>query len=156
MRRLVYVTGVVTLIVIVLGATGFGYLAYKGNALDSESKAFANSAVLAIATKWNTKALLVRSTPELRGSVSPDRLKRVFDNLRRLGHLVRYLGAKGQARMSYHIGSGGMISAYYVARAKFEDGSARLQMRLVKRNGRWLILGLHIDPSFSRRGQEGA
>ena len=40
MRKFFAVLGVVFLIVIVLGAIGFGYIAYRGSALDKENKAY--------------------------------------------------------------------------------------------------------------------
>ena len=125
MRRFLYILGAVTLAIIVAAGIGVGVLVYKGKTLDVESKAFVDSAVPAIAAGWNKEQLLDRATPELR-----DR-------------------AAGDANMSYMAGSGSTVSASYVAKAKFKDGVATIQITLVKRDGRWMISGFHVDTSLS-------
>ena len=102
MRRFIYILGVFTLTIVVAAAIGLGVLFYRGHALDTESKAFVDSAVSAIATNWSEEQLLERATPELRETMSPGELGALFAAFSRLGRLVRYEGATGGATMSYH------------------------------------------------------
>jgi len=145
MRRLIYILGVLTLTVIVAAAIGLGVLFYRGHALDAGSKAFVDGAVSAIATNWSEEELLDRATPELRETTRPDELGALFAALSRLGRLVRYEGATGGATMSYMAGSGSTVSAFYVAKARCENGTAIFRILLVRRAGRWMINGFHVD-----------
>jgi hypothetical protein len=145
MRRFIYILGVLTLTIVVAAAIGLGVLFYRGHALDAESKAFVDSAVSAIATNWSEEQLLDRATPELRETIRPDELSALFAVLSRLGRLVRYEGATGGATMSYMASSGSTVSAFYVAKARFENGTAIFRILLVRRAGRWMINGFHVD-----------
>jgi hypothetical protein len=145
MRKLLYVLGTLTLAAI--GALGIGVvvLVYTGNALDAESKAFVDTAVPAISARWSEQELLDRATPELRKSVKPGELAALFNTFSRLGSLVAYEGATGEATMSYMDGSGGVVSAAYVATAKFQNGRGSFRIGLIKRDGQWLIHNFHVD-----------
>jgi hypothetical protein len=144
MRRFLNLLGALTLIVIVVGGIGVGVLVYTGRALDAESKAFVDSAVPAIIT-GGSEQLLERATPELREVAKPDELKALFNGLAQLGPLVKYEGATGQALMSYIASTGGAISAFYVAKARFQNGSANFQIRLMRHDGHWMIHNFHIE-----------
>jgi len=145
MRRFLYILGALTLIVVVLAGTGLAVFLYKGHALDAESKAFVDTALPAIAATWSKQQLLDRATPELRESLKPDQLNALFDALSRLGPLVEYEGATGEATMSYMIGSGSTVSASYVAKARFQNGSATFRILLMRRDGHWMIHNFHVD-----------
>jgi hypothetical protein len=144
-RRFLYILGALTLIVIVAAGIGLGVFFYKGHALDAESKAFIDRAVPAITATWSEQQLLDRATPELRASVKPEELKALFDSLSHLGPLIEYEGATGEAAMSYIAGSGGTVSASYVAKARFKNGTATFRIVLIMRDGRWLIQNFHVD-----------
>ena len=146
MRRLLYILGSLTLVVLVLGIGGFGMLAFRGNELDAESRAFVDGRVPAIAAHWSKQELLDRATPELRENAGPEQLQEMFQTLSRLGRLVEYGGAQGQAMMTYIAGSGS------TARAKFEAGSAIFKIGLLKRDGHWMIHNFHVDPAGNAAG----
>ena len=145
MRRFLSILGALTLAVIVAAGIGLGVVFYKGRALDAESKAFVDRAVPAIAATWSKQELLDRATPELRQNVRPEQLNALFAGLSRLGPLVEYEGAKGDARMSYLVGSGSIVSASYVAKARFQNGTATFRIVLMKRDGRWMIHNFNGD-----------
>jgi hypothetical protein len=147
MRRFLYALGCVTLVALIAGFVGFGYLAYKGSELDAESRAFVDGAVPAIAEHWSRQELLDRATPELRANANPEQLQAMFEALSRLGRLVEYEGAKGQAMAAFIAGSESTVSGSYVARAKFEGGSAMFRIGLLKRDGHWMIHNFHVDPA---------
>jgi hypothetical protein len=147
MRRFLYFLGAFTLAVVIVAVVGLGAVFYKGHELDTESKAFVDSAIPAITATWKEKQLLDRSTIELRETVKPDELRSLFDRLSQLGPLIEYQGATGQAIMSYLSASGSTVSASYSAKARFQNGSATLQVLLLKRDGHWLIHNFHVDPA---------
>lgn len=153
MRKILYGLGLVSLLLVATLIGGIGVVAYNGNKLDAESKSFVDSAVPAISANWNSHALLERASPEFIQGVSPDQLKAGFDQFSMLGHLANYEGSQGEANMAFFFGSGGSISASYVAKARFENGEAVFRITLVKRNGHWLIRALNIRPTEPiRRG----
>ena len=146
MRKFLSIVGAISLIVLVLAGVALGVVAYKGHALDVESKAFVDDAVPAIVTSWSKEQLLDRATTELRANAKPDQLAIFFDRLSRLGALVHYDGATGAATMSYFTFSGSTVSATYVANAEFQNGQASFKITLLKRDGQWLIHNFHVDP----------
>jgi hypothetical protein len=156
MRKLLVALGVVMLTLIVVLGAGFAIVAYKGHALDAESKAFVDEAVPAIAAHWEAQALIDRATPELRHNAPPEKLAQFFAALARLGPMIHYDGSKGDATMSYFSGSGGTVSAVYVASARFQNGTATFRILLLKRDGRWLIHNFHVDPVIGSNARQGA
>jgi hypothetical protein len=155
MRKFLSILGALTLVVIVAVGAGVGVLAYKGHALDVESKAFVDGAVPAIAAAWSTEQLLDRATPELRERAKPQELRAFFDTLSRLGPLAQYDGATGEASMAYFTGSGSTVSAAYVANARFRNGSATFRIRLMKRDGRWMIHNFQVRPAPDNKTAQG-
>lgn len=149
MRKFLLILGATTIVILVAAGIGVGVLIYKGNSLDAASKAFVDRAVPAIAASWNKEQLLDRATPELRASVKPEDWRALFDAVSQLGPLVEYQGATGEANMSYMAGAGGSVTASYVAKAKFKGGIATIRIALVKRDGRWMISGFHVDTALS-------
>jgi len=143
-QRLLYVVGALTVTAILITSVGVGMLVYKSRGLDAESKVFVNSAVPAIVAKWNKEQLLNRGTPELRESVTPDELSALFHDWSRLGPLVKYEGATGESTVSYFLGSGGPVSALYVAKALFQNGDATFKIILKKRDGSWMIHNFQV------------
>lgn len=145
MRKFLYVFGAMALGLLVLLVSGIGFLMSKGNGLDAESKAYVDAAVPAITALWDRTALLDRAAAELRSASTPDQIANLFDNFSRLGPLVRYEGATGHANMTYFTGTGGQVTAIYVAKAVYQNGEATLRLNLRKRDGAWRIVGFHVD-----------
>jgi hypothetical protein len=156
MRKLLLALGVSMLALIVVLGAGFAIVAYKGSALDAESEAFVDEAVPAIAAHWDARALIDRSTPELLRNAPPEKIAQLFATLAHLGPMVHYDGCKGQATMSYFTGTGGTVSAAYVASARFQNGTATFRILLLKRDGRWLIHNFHVDPAIGNNPRQGA
>jgi hypothetical protein len=154
-RRFLHILGTVTLVIVVAACIGLGVVIYKGHALDAESHAFVDRVVPTIAAGWNAEQLFDRATPELRTSVKPAELTALLNAVGQLGPLVEYQGAKGDANLSYIAGAGGSVTASYVAKAKFRDGTASIQIALVKRDGRWLISGFYVHTALSATASRG-
>jgi hypothetical protein len=118
--------------------------------LDRESNDFVARAVPAIAGPWNIEELVKRATPELRANVTSPRGRALFEALSRLGPLTEYDGATGEANLRYILGGNDNgISASYRASAKLQNGPATFLLRLVKRDGEWMIERFDLLPSSS-------
>jgi len=145
MKKFLVILGSIFLAVIVLGAIGIAFVAVRGNALDKESKPYADSAIPAIVTAWNQKELMDRASPEFKEVVTPDQLDRLFRWLSSsLGPLHKCEPAEGHALMSATTQSGKMISAQYTAKATFEKGEATVALGLIKHGDQWQILRFDV------------
>ena len=145
MKKFFIILGSIFLAIIVLGAIGIAFVAVRGNALDKESKAYADSAIPAIVTTWSEKELLNRASPELKQAATADQLDRLFRWISGLGQLQKCEPAQGQALMSATTQSGKMISAQYTAKATFQKGEATIKLGLIKHGDQWQILNFHMD-----------
>ncbi len=145
MKKFFIVLGSIFLALIVLGAIAIAFVAIRGNALDRESKAYADSAIPAIVSTWSEKALLDRASPEFKKVVTIDQLDRLFRWVRGLGALQKCEPAQGQAVMSATTQTGKMTSAQYVAKASFAKGEAVIKLGLIKHGDQWQIVNFHVD-----------
>ena len=122
------------------------FIAYKGHGLDKESKAYADSAIVAITSQWNEKDLTDRASPQFMATVkNPADLDRAVGLWRTLGPLKKYDGSKGDANVFFGP-RGKSITAVYVARVEFDHGSAMIKLSLIKSDGAWKILGMTVTP----------
>jgi hypothetical protein len=145
MKKFLAVLGVVFLIVIVLGAIGFGYIAYRGNALDKESKAYVDAAIPAIFTNWNKNEFASRTSPEFRKVVTDDQLDRMFRSGTALGRMMTFDSAEGHADISVSPQAGKMITARYNAKAYFEKGNAFITLDIIKHDNHWQIMAFYVN-----------
>jgi len=157
MRKFFYVLGVCAAVAIAAGAVGLFLLVRHGAALDAESKAYVDEAVVAISARWNKDELWERATPHLREITTAGALQALFDTAStRLGTLVAYRGAHGDANISSFVGPSGSrttVSARYIADARFQNGDASFQITLLKLGERWMIEGFHIRWGASAKVQ---
>jgi hypothetical protein len=146
LKKVLMIFGGVCAAVLLLLVIFISFIAYTGRGLDKESKAYADAAVVAIASQWNERDLTDRASPQFMATVKdPADLDRVVAMWRTLGPLKKYDGSKGEANIN--IGPHGKtISANYVARADFDHGSAMIKLSLIKSDGAWKILGFRVYP----------
>jgi len=144
MRKFFYWLGVTAAIAIVAVIIAGGLLARRGFSLDAEAKAYVDQAVVAICGNWDQQQLIDRAAPELLAAMKTNSLAGVFERASRVGPLLKYEGANGQASMIVYNGNA-KITANYVATAQFEKGEATIKFALVKDDGGWRISGFHVD-----------
>jgi hypothetical protein len=145
MKKLFVTLGVIFLVLILLGALGFGYVAYRGNALDKESKAYANAAIPAIINGWNEQELLGRASPEFQKAVSQQQVDQLFRSFQTLGRMMTFDAAEGQALMSATTQNGKKITARYQAKAYFEQGkTAKITIDLIEHGDQWQISAFNV------------
>jgi hypothetical protein len=153
MSKVLSVIGAAALIISAVLAVAFGIQAWDAHSLDAESRAYVDAAVPAITMHWNKEALLDRVLPGARRSFTTGANGVNFDSYARLGTLVEYQGATGDARKPPLFDRSFPPSAYYKAKAKFENGDATLHIFLTKRDGEWRIVSFNIDGWKRRMGQ---
>ena len=146
MKKFFAVLGVIFLIVIVVGVVGFALIAMRGNALDKESKTYADAAIPAIVTTWNAKELLDRASPELRQSAPQQQFYQLFGRFAGLGHLQRCEPAQGQSISGVTWQNGLQEKAEYTAKATFDKGDAVIDLALIKHGDQWQILWFFVKP----------
>jgi hypothetical protein len=145
MRKIIYGLGIFAAIAIVGIAIGIGYIAYVGTGLDRQSKQYVDDAVPAITSNWSISELRRRATPQLLKSAKPEDLQTLFEWFATLGPLIEYEGSKGESNMSAMIGRGTIVSARYLARARFAKGGAEIEVGLLKVDGAWQISAFRVN-----------
>jgi hypothetical protein len=142
MKKFLAIVGGVFLILVLAVAGFIGYAAYQGQRLDASSKAYVEESLPAIVSTWSRDELLKRSSPQLLkvASENPEQLDQLFRKLSELGAMRSFGDVKGDSNISYMIGKGKVITASYVANAKFANGEARITVRLIQLSGQWKIL----------------
>src|SRR5262249_51814599 len=131
MKKFLIILGSIFLALIALGALGIGFLAVRGNALDKESKAYADTAIPAIVTTWDEKELMNRASPKFKQAATADQVDHLFRWVSSLGRLQKCEPAQGQSFQSVSH-SGKEITAKYTAKAQFQKGEAIINLLLIK------------------------
>jgi hypothetical protein len=145
MKKFLAVLGIIFLVMIVLGAIGIGFIAVRGNALDKESRAYADTAIPAVVNGWSEQELLARASPEFKQAVTQDKLDQLFHRFTSLGRLQKCDPAQGQAGITVTPQTGKVISGQYAAKAKFEKGDANIKLILIKHGDQWQIASFYVD-----------
>lgn len=145
LKKTLMIVGALFLAGVLILAITFGVLFYKGSKLDRYSKQYADTAVVAIVSDWNSAELERRMSPEFKAIVKEGDTSRLFGMLSRLGKLKEYRGSQGQSNMSVTTQQGKVISASYLCKAEFETGPAEIQLALIQHDGEWQILGFHVN-----------
>ena len=143
MSKFFAVIGMAAVVVILLGIAAFGYVAYRGNALDEEASAYSARAVTAITSHWDAAELMSRATPQLAHATSQDQLGALFQRFGTLGPLRGAPHCQGSSLVSM-TPAGTRTSGSYTCTAQFQSGPAEIAMALVKAHGTWLINGFHV------------
>lgn len=155
MRNFLAIIGAFALGFIAVSAALFVWGAQRSEPLLTQATAFADDAIPAIATDWNAAAFVARAAPELAalfaqaGSVE----QMMSDGRRLVGVMTDYQGAECQ--MAQHLLStdqGEIYIADCVAAARHERADADYQLRVLKRQGEWKLLGFFVIPKNSRPG----
>ena len=140
MKKFLAALGLIFVIIVVLGGIGLWYIASRGNALDKESKAYADAAIPAIVANWNEQVLLDRSTVEFSEAARKQHLDQGFRWFGSLGRLQKYEPAQGHATMSANtLMTDTKVTAQYTAKGSFEKGQATITVDLVKHGDQWWI-----------------
>lgn len=131
------------LLIFVLEACGI--IGLWGKGLDKESQGYVDEALPAIVVDWNAQEIMNRASPKFMQVTPRSELERLFFTFKQLGKLVEYEGSKGEANVTVGTSQGTLVTAAYVAKAKFENGQATITVRLIKRDEKWKILAFLVN-----------
>jgi hypothetical protein len=145
MKKILMIVGAIAIGVVVLLVTLIIFVAIAGNRLDKESKAYADTAVIAIVSDWNENALMTRASPEFVDATRHQNVDDFFQQYRRLGRMTSYKGSTGDSNMTFWTGSRSRITAVYNAQAMFENGTAEIRITLIKHGHDWRVMGLNVN-----------
>lgn len=147
MKKFLAIIGGFFLILVLALVSFVGYVAYEGRGLDASSKAYVEANIPAIVSTWSKEELLTRSSPQLLKAINkePEQFDQLFQKLSKLGAIQSFGDAKGDSNVSYTTQNGKVITAFYIVKSKFENGEARISIRLIQVSGQWQILLFHVD-----------
>ena len=147
MKKILSIIGGLFLTLLVIIACFIGYAAYQGRGLDASSKAYVEENVPPILSSWSKEDLLKRSSPQLLEAIErkPDQMDQLFRKLSKLGAMRSFTGVKGDSQVFYDIKQGKTTTASYTAAATFENGEARLTIRLIQNAGEWKFLLFNVN-----------
>lgn len=141
-KELAVLCGSVLLLVLAVAAA-INIIFTKANALDRESKEYADVTIVAVISHWDIREFEKRASPEL--SFKSNDLEKLFATFQKLGKLTGYRGSQGEATISITTRDGLLTTAAYSANADFERGPANIQITLIKRGEQWRVLGFRIN-----------
>jgi hypothetical protein len=144
-KKILIVLGAIFLALIILAVIGIGIAAFKGSALDKQTRAYVDSTVPLIVSNWDEQALLSRASPEFTQAVDKENLDKLYFMFWKLGKFRNYEGSKGQSYMSMTTENGKSVTAVYVCKATFDAGPADIKVTLVKHGEKWEIAGFRVD-----------
>src|SRR5580704_4212682 len=146
MKKILMIFGGLCAVILLLVIILIAVLAYTGRGLDQESKAYADAAVVAIASHWNENDFVQRASPQLMDKIKDAAgLHKLMASLRSLGPLRNYEGSKGESHIALIFPSGETVTAFYVAKVEFDSGPADIKLSLIKLDGVWKILGFYVN-----------
>lgn len=137
------------LALILVASVGVFALRSKGEALDKESKAFADDFIIKTVSSWDKEQLLSKASPEFMQALESDPagFEKVFATWKKLGSLRKYEGSKGQTRIGV-TQNGRQVLARYLAEVQFENSPARIALICEKRDGEWVVHKFHVDSKY--------
>jgi hypothetical protein len=147
-RKFFFVFGIGCACLIAAAAAGFGYLAFLGSGLDKESKAYADSTVVAVTSHWDPQALDKLASPILAHAASADQMRSMFDWFGTLGPLTNSKGCVGSSAVYASVGQQRRTTAQYLCEARYQQGMATVQLSLIKIDKAWMVEGFRVNSDF--------
>jgi len=148
LRKLLFGAGALSLGMMVAVGIGIAFVFHQSRTLDSEARVYTDQAVAAITAHWDADELLRRAAPQLLHASKPEEVREFVEAASsRLGPLLESDTAQGEAKISNDVKHGTVVTAGFVAHAKFEHGEVEIDVALIKVDGRWMITGFHVRPT---------
>ncbi len=116
------------------------------DALKKQAKAYVDRVLPGIVASWDSKQLLWNSHPEFVKKTSDEQLDQLFFAWMKLGSLKKYDESQGQVSVSKLTVDGQTnIFCDYVTQLDFENGHAKITLKIVKENGEWSIVSFFVE-----------
>ena len=145
MRKLAVILAIILSVVVVIAILlGLGI---RRTVLEqAEGQAYVERVLPACLREWNSDLLFKETAPDFKqvtSSVELDSLFRVCAD--RLGSMKGYRGVQGNVTVWYRRRPDGETArGFYVAIVDFEEDVARVEVEIVKRDGRWRIIYFYL------------
>ncbi|HUY28186.1 MAG TPA: hypothetical protein VMV27_12280 [Candidatus Binataceae bacterium] len=147
MRKIIGICAAASAAVLLTFAVAVAMVAVESNKLDLESHQYAESAIVAVVSKWDTSALTSRASEQLSMSAQgADELHSVFSGFRIMGRLKHYYGCYGRTSFLVAADGNALVMAEYSARAEFQNGPAEIHITLIREQDSWKILRFAVSP----------
>jgi hypothetical protein len=111
-----------------------------------EGAEFAAETITSVASNWEPEPLIERAAPDFLESTPPEKLRQAISFFGgRLGPL-KSSGAteNGQWRVAMRLTGLEIYTSHYMD-CEFEHGPGRVTIQLVKRGGKWEVLGFRVN-----------
>lgn len=145
MRKILTVLGVIFICLVFVGVIALPGLYYFISGLDKESEEYIDEVVPIIVASWNSKELINRTSPEFLQVIPAKKVELLFDAFsKQLGPLEEYKGATGKIKIKISPRGKPIIIADYLAEVVFEKAPAKIQIQMIRRNGKWQISGFLV------------
>lgn len=113
---------------------------------------FVDKVLPTIIDKWSVAQLTKYSHPYLFKQTPREEIERLFFLFQSLGPLKRYLGSQGQIALSLSSTGAQIVTGNYNAKATFQNGSATINVEIVRENKKWYISSFVVDSdAFKKR-----
>jgi hypothetical protein len=117
-----------------------------GSRASGQGLPYAAAAIRSITKPWDPEALISRSSPALRKTMPPEKMRTVIAFAgRRLGDLKECTPVQKAQWTSYVGTEGFLVFATYVDDCEFEKASGSVTMQLVRRGGTWQVNGFFLN-----------
>ncbi len=115
--------------------------------LDLSSHRYADSAIRAIVSNWNSQALLSRASSGLSHSIrNRSEIASTFDGFRAMGKLESVDTSIGHTVVLSRADRAPLTMAQYTAMARFENGPAQIRMTLIRAGSSWRVVNFGVVP----------
>jgi tetratricopeptide (TPR) repeat protein len=127
------------------------------DSLKKQAKAYVDRVLPGIVTSWDSKQLLWNSHPEFVKKTSAEQLDQFFFAFMKLGSLKKYDESQGRVSISKLILNGRTsLFCDYVTQLDFENGSAKISVRVVKEKGEWSIFSFFVESDLLKNAPQKA
>ncbi|MFH2047699.1 MAG: tetratricopeptide repeat protein [Pseudomonadota bacterium] len=113
--------------------------------LDNQAKIYVDDVVPKIIQNWELSELTKHSHKELLNNSTYSQFESQFFLLKKLGTLEDYQKSEGQIIISRTSDGIKIITGNYAANGKFENGLAKVSVKIIKEKNSWSILFFHVD-----------
>ncbi|HVA78916.1 MAG TPA: hypothetical protein VNF27_13520 [Candidatus Binataceae bacterium] len=150
MRKIIGICAAASAAVLLTFAVAVAMVEVASQKLDLESHQYADAAIRAVVSRWDSNALMTRASDQLSESPESARdLRNEFSGFRVLGRLKKYKGCSGSTSFIAKPNGDALVMAEYTARAEFQNGPAEVRITLIRSGDSWKILRFAVSPIIS-------
>jgi hypothetical protein len=144
MKKFLMVLGVILLCLIVIAVVLSIGGAYYGHKFEKSGSAFTDEAINAICSSWDPQQWYDRADPDFFNENAKKNIIMLFGLYSRcLGTFKQHEGSEGVSKLEFVNGEI-VVTAEFVSKAVFEKGEGKITAELIRRDGKWQLVGFNI------------